>query len=75
MRLAIRITEHYNTRPYEFKEIAVEVEDLVSSDLRELPELLDTADAAMRQGRERVLAMSTNSESMIHDHPALTGAS
>lgn len=68
----LRVTEHYNLGPYEWIEIGAEVQGDASSD-QALDELECELDRAMQTARDRVAEMSTNDQSMIHDHPALTG--
>lgn len=72
MRTTLRVTEHYNIGAYEWIEIGAEVEGEASSD-QELDELEFELDRALATARERVAQMTTNDQSMIHDHPALTG--
>lgn len=69
---SIRVTEHYSTGPYEWVEIGAEVSGEVTND-QELSELEFDLDQAMQSARERVAQLTTNDQSMIHDHPALTG--
>ena len=71
MKTSIRITEHYNTGPFEFFEIAAEVEGDVE-DPEDLKDLNERLDDALYQGRKRILSISSNHDSAIHEHPAIT---
>ena len=72
MKTILRVTEHYNIGAYEWVEIGAEVEGDTTSD-QELDELECELDRALQTARERIAQLTTNNESMIHEHPALTG--
>lgn len=72
MTTSLRITEHYNVGPYEWVEVGAEVQGEVDGP-QDLMDLNDHLDAVLVQARLRVRQLSTNNESFIHDHPALTG--
>lgn len=70
MKTSLRTTEHYNVGPYEWIEVAAEVEGEIDGP-QDLMDLNDGLDAVLATARARVSSLSTNNDSFIHEHPAL----